>query len=123
MRQLRCDFHFINTGLKAGAHGCRTAQSVLTASFIVPTQPVTIDELSQFLRERALAMMFFLVRDVSRHQVHIGMRNRERTVSPPHANFPVTSSLEFTQWEELPFQSCTIFSIENPVGRSISACT
>jgi hypothetical protein len=72
---LHCDFHFINTGLQAGAHALQHAKAVLTASFIVPTQPVTIDELSQFLCERAYAMMFFLVRDVSRHRVEVGVRD------------------------------------------------
>ena len=48
--------------------------AVLTAYFIItPMQPVTIYEFSQFLRERSYAMMFFLIRDVSRYRVQIGM--------------------------------------------------
>jgi hypothetical protein len=46
-------------------------KAVSAASFIVPTQPVPINELSQFLRERSHAMMFFLIRDVSRYQVDV----------------------------------------------------
>ena len=68
------EFPFINTGLQAGVPHCRESLAVLTASFVMPMQPVTLDKLSQFLCERFHAMMFFLVRNVSRHKVDVGMR-------------------------------------------------
>jgi hypothetical protein len=51
-------------------------------------QSVTINEFSQFLYERFYAMMFFLICDVSRHQVHIGMRYRERSIASAPSKFP-----------------------------------
>lgn len=82
MRKSHCDFPFINTGLQAVAHALLHTLAVLTASFIVPMQPVTIDKLSQFLGERFHAMVLFLVRNVLCYNVDIGMRHREGAVSP-----------------------------------------
>jgi len=50
-------------------------------------QPVTIDELSQFIRKSARAIMFFLIGDVSRHYVRIGMRYRERSIASAPRKF------------------------------------
>jgi hypothetical protein len=61
----------INTGFQAGDHARRKPQAVLTAFIILPVQPVAIYKLSQFLRNRAHAMMFFLICDVSGDLIHI----------------------------------------------------
>src|ERR671924_1942136 len=84
---------------------------------------VTIDEFLQFLCVRSHAVVFFLIGDVLHYQVHIGMRHREGAIPSAPCKFPVTNSFELTHWEELPFKSCTTFSIDKPVGMSISACT
>ena len=65
--------NLINTGLEAGAARRYTPSAVLTASLIVPMQLVTIDEFLEFLCERSHAVVFFLVGDVTRYQIHIGM--------------------------------------------------
>lgn len=77
-------------------HHC-SSLAVSTAFVVAPTQPVTISKFSQFVSKRALAMMFFLIGDVSRYQVQIGMRHGERSITSAPGEFPVTSSLEFTQ--------------------------
>ena len=46
-----------------------------------------MDEFSQFLCERALAMVFFLIRDVSHYYVDIGMRYRERPIASAPSKF------------------------------------
>jgi hypothetical protein len=66
---------------------CCTASAVLTASFIVPTQPVTIDEVSQFFRKRSQAMVFFLIRDLPGHLIDIRMRDRGRSVASAPREF------------------------------------
>jgi len=76
-----------NTGLQAGDYHRCASLAVLTASFIVPTQSVTINELSQFFCESAHTMMFFLFCDVPRYRVDVGMRYGESTVSPAPGKF------------------------------------
>ena len=72
-----CTTNLINTGLEADAARRYTSLAVLTASLIVPMQFVTIDEFLEFFCERSHAVVFFLIDDLTRYQIHIGMRHRE----------------------------------------------
>ena len=55
---------FINTGLQAGAHKRLVRKAVSTAFLIFPPQPMSFNELPQFVGERAHLMVLFLPSDI-----------------------------------------------------------
>ena len=60
-------------------------------------QFVTIDEFLEFLCERSHAVVFFLIDDVTGYQIHLECDTENAPYPLAQANFPVSSSLEFTQ--------------------------
>src|SRR5437899_909406 len=61
----------INTGLEAGDARQTWTLAVLTAFFVLPVQPMALNELLELLCECAHPMMFFLICDISHHLTNI----------------------------------------------------
>jgi len=61
----------INTGFQAGDLTHLYIEAVLTASLVLPTQPVAINELLELLAECARAMVFLLLSNVLSYPIHI----------------------------------------------------